>query len=278
MSLNLQYFIRKLSFPALILSGIAVLLSATDARAQISIPTATKGSLPSLISLNDHQDIYNLGPGTYTTRDENARLSYTDLINGHLGTRRGVNTDYNVLPLGTTPVPHWIIMAVRNDTVGTSRFILSLGTHANGRYGTYSRLFIYNHLGGNYLIYAMPDKSGSMPQPDTLPIHGGGVPFDLAPGHQALLVAYIVPDGGSPVTIAPQIMTEQAFWEAQTSPYSASAILRIFIICVIGFFIGLIALRRDWKAVPFILYMISQLVLFNVQNDSPYSTFRLPVS
>lgn len=256
----------------MVLTGF--LLFALPATAQQTmVQAATSSSMPpSPAILHDDQDIYNLGPNAYITADPNGRVSYNDLITGHLSNHRGVTTEYSILPMGTTPIPHWIIMAVKNESQNRE-WVLSLGTHATGRYGSYSRLFIYNHLAGNYLLYAMPDKNGVMPKPEALPLNGSGVAFDLAPGKQALLVAYIVPEGGAPVTFVPQIMTEHAYWNAQNSPFAGTTLLRMILLGTMGYFFGLLILRQSLIAISFIAYLLAQSALFEIQNVMPYSDF-----
>jgi signal transduction histidine kinase/DNA-binding response OmpR family regulator/HPt (histidine-containing phosphotransfer) domain-containing protein len=273
MSLILRIFQKSLRLSYLCLAlGFCSFANPVLAQ-QTTAPTPTSGALPGLVLLHDGQSVYDLGPNTYTTPDETGRLSYNDLIAGHLGTHQGVVTDYNVIPLGVVGTPHWILMSVRNDTHTESRWVFSLGSHANGRYGSYSRFFIYDHLANRYLIYGMPDKAGVMPKHELLPLNGNGIPFILAPGTQALLAAYIVPESGGPVTFAPRIMTEQAFWQAQNGFLSGIGLMRTILLMVVGYFIGLMILRRNLVAVPFIIYTLAQLLLYETGNTSPYSDF-----
>lgn len=256
--------------------GLVMLCTPAPAPAQSPAqPTGQPAPIPGQISLNDRQSVYPLGPRIYITREDKRPTSYSAVIEGHLGQRRGITTDYAVLPLGTKAVPHWMVFAVKNDTAATGRWVLSLGTHADGRYGTASRMFIYDHLSKRYLIYAMPDKSGALPARQTLPLTGAGIPFSLAPGAQALLAAYIIPEPGAPVTIAPQIMTEQAFWKSQNTLPGGLSLISIALLGGIGFFAGLLMFRQDLLAIPFILYFSAQMVVYTVQNHTLFSDFPL---
>jgi signal transduction histidine kinase/DNA-binding response OmpR family regulator/HPt (histidine-containing phosphotransfer) domain-containing protein len=243
------------------------------AHAQQTAPIPS--DIPGQVHLTDKQDIYPLGPRSYITREDKRRTSYTQVIEGHLGMRRGEITDNAIIPLGSKPIPHWIVFALKNDTTTTGRWVLSMGTHEDGRYGTASRMFIYDHVAKRYLIYAMPDKDGTLPSADDLPLTGAGIPFNLAPGAQALLALYIIPESGAPVTIAPQIMTEQAFWRTQNRLPGGVPLISIAILVAIGFFAGLLMFRQDFIAAPFILYLVAQMALYNVQNNTPYSDFPL---
>lgn len=278
MSLILRLFPKALRAQPLLRAGALILLlltlaapSPSGAQQPASIPSV----IPGQINLTDGQDTYPLGPRAYITREDRQRTSYTQVIEGHLGMRRGAVTDNPIITLGSKPIPHWIVFALKNDTAATGRWVLSLGTHEDGRYGTASRMFIYDHISKRYLIYAMPDKNGISPSPEDLPLTGPGIRFNLAPGAQALLALYIVPEPGAPATIAPKIMTEQAFWQSQNNLPGGVPLIGIALLTAIGFFAGFLMFRQDLVAAPFILYLGAQLALYTVQNNAPYSDFPL---
>jgi signal transduction histidine kinase/DNA-binding response OmpR family regulator/HPt (histidine-containing phosphotransfer) domain-containing protein len=268
MSLFLNFFRCKATFFSILLLGLVL---AGPCRAQ----TAAPASIPGTVFLNESRDIYAIGPYTYLTRDVAGKISYSALIKGHLGNQRGTTTDNNILNLGSAPVPGWIIFALKNDTRAKSKWVLSLGTHGDGRYGTLKKFFLYDHLSQRYAVYAMPDKSGSMPSSESLPLAGDAIPFELAPGKQALMALYVVPEGGSPVTLAPEIMTEQAFWQSQGRVLRQDNIIVFSLIAAIGFFMGLLVFRGMWVSLPFILYFAAQIALYETYNTNLYSSFPL---
>lgn len=266
---------------AALLPGLVVVLlvlGGSFSHAQTNTQTggqAIPATIPGQLNLNDKQNSYLLGPRSYITKEDKIRTNYARVIEGHLGMRRGAGTDHAIIPLGTQGVPHWIVFALKNDSTTISRWVLSMGSHSEGRYGTASRMFIYDHISKRYLIYAMPDKSGALPEAKTLPLTGSGIPFSLAPGAQALLAMYIIPEPGAPVTIAPQIMTEQAFWRAQNSIPGGLPLIAVALLCAIGFYAGLLMFRQDLLAIPFILYLCAQLAVFGVQDSVLLSDFPL---
>lgn len=277
-------FLRLIPRPpftrAAILSGLVALLlliggSAGHAQTAATTTQDIPTTIPGQLNLNDKQDSYLLGPRTYITKEDKIRTSYARVIEGHLGMRRGAGTDNAIIPLGSQGVPHWIVFALKNDSTTTARWVLSMGSHSEGRYGTASRMFIYDHISKRYLIYAMPDKTGALPAAKSLPLTGSGIPFTLGPGAQALLAMYIIPEPGAPVTIAPQIMTEQAFWRAHNTLPGGLPLIAVAILGAIGFYAGLLMFRQDLLAIPFILYLSAQLAVFSVQDSTLLSDFPL---
>lgn len=231
--------------------------------------------LPNLLRLTDSASTYDLGRHLYVTPDPTGRLLYSDLIEGHLGTHRGAISDRTLLSLGAQSTPHWIVFSVRNDTRAQERWVLSLGAHIDGTYGTFAKMFVFDHLTKKYLLYAMPDKSGNLPALKTLPLNGAGIPVQLAPGQQMLLAIYAVPEGGAPTTIAPRLMTEQAFWAAQNNIFGVQSAIVVTLIITGGFFLGMLAFRRRLIAIPVLLYIGAQLALYMLYNQTHLSDMRM---
>jgi hypothetical protein len=231
--------------------------------------------LPGMITLKDGEDRLKIGPRTFVTRDASGRLSYSTLIENHLGGRRGITGNKTILALGSKPVPSWIIFAVKNESRTNSSWVLSLGGHADGRYGSVKKMFLYDHLSQRYALYALPDNKGVYPPVRSLPLFGTGIPFELAPGQQALMVLYATPEGGSPVTLVPEIFTRQAFWESKSAFFDRTAIVPVTLLIVLGLFAGLLVFGKNLIAIPVLLYTGAQLALYSIQDQSVYSSFPL---
>lgn len=265
--------------PALSFSAILLCLLCTLsplALAQNPAPAAAAKPLPGLIALTDAADHILIGPRTYMTSDPAGSVSYTALIENHLtGARRGKTSDNTTFSLGRKATPAWIIFALKNNTRSTESWVLTLGSHAEGRYGTLKSFFLYEHFSQRYHIYAMPDKKGAYPPEKSLPLYGSGIPFTLKPGEQALMALYVVPEAGMPVTVTPAIYSEQAFWKSQNGVLGRHSTVPLTLFMTIGFFIGYLILGRALIAIPFILYLGAQLLLYSAQNEGIYSSFPL---
>ncbi|MBI2233476.1 MAG: response regulator [Micavibrio aeruginosavorus] len=253
---------------------LALLCAASSSsRAQNATPADAK-PLPGLILLTDSNDHILIGPRIYVTPDPAGKIAYGTLIESHLNARRGKTTSNTTLSLGHKATPAWLIFSLKNSTRNTENWVLSLGTHADGRYGTLKKFFLYEHFSQRYAIYAMPDKKGVYPPEKLLPLYGSGIPFTLKPGEQALMAFYVVPEPGMPVTITPSIFPEKTFWQMQGGMgRNASVLLTIFM--AIGFFVGYLILGRTLIAIPFTLYLAAQLLLYSAQNERIYSSFPL---
>ncbi len=245
------------------------------AQTQPAAQSAAPIVLPGLIFLKEGEDRLKIGPRTYVTHDERNAVNYTTLIENHLTGRRGATANKTILSLGAAPVPSWLIFSVKNDTRINRHWVLSLGGHADGRYGAAEKMFLYDHLSQRYALYAMPDKKGISPARESLPLYGTGIPFELAPGQQALMVLYIVPEAGMPVTLVPEIMTQHAFWQEESGFFNRATIVPATLLAALGLFCGLLVFSRQLIALPVILYLGAQIALFVVQDQEIYSSFPL---
>lgn len=247
--------------------------SAAPAAAQDATPSAPT-TLPGMMILGG-TEAQPLGPHIYTTRDPTQVLSYSNLVNGHLGTRRGIRSDREIISLGSDGVPHWLIFSVRNNNPTQERWVISLGTRAEGRYGGLSRLFAYDHFGQRYLTYAMPDSAGNMPEPETLPLGGAGIPLTLAPGKQTLIALYLIPDAGGLTRITPKIMAESTFIQAPTHILSMQNIIFFSLGASILFLLSFLILRGRWIALPAIFYLLAQTAFYALPEPGLYSRSAL---
>lgn len=256
--------------------AVWVLLSAPVlAQTPSTTQTAAPLILPGLIILKDGEERLKIGPRTYVTRDTGGGINYSTLIENHLSGRRGTTGNNSVLSLGVKASPSWLVFSLRNDSRANRNWVLSLGGHADGRYGTVKEAFLYDHLSQRYALYAMPDKKGVYPAEKSLPLYGTGIPFDLAPGQQALMVLYVVPEGGIPVTLAPEILTQHAFWQTRSGFFSKTSIVPVTLLAAFGLFSGLLVFSRQMIAIPVILYFGAQIALYAVQDQKIYSSFPL---
>lgn len=257
-----------------------IMLIATPAMAQNNATSPSSRNapplLPGLIRLSTLNDIYTIGSRTFITRDATGRQTYTQVIDNHLsGARRGVVSNKGIISLGSTPVPFWMVFAVKNDTLTTNRYVMTLGDHSDGAMGAFSRVFVYEHFSKRYLLSLMPDANGKVPEADKIRYKTNGMSLTLTPGQQALITIYGIPEGGSPTTITPTIMTEDAFWNAQTQIKSLPNLIPLLLLGCVGYFVGLLVIRRKFYALSFILYTASQIAFFRVNNMDPQSTFPL---
>ena len=259
------------------LAGLFLLAFSMPAQAQTpaAAQSATPVVLPGIIALKDGQDRLKIGPRIYVTHDSSGGINYSTLIENHLNGRRGKTGNDSILSLGSKPLSSWLVFAVRNDSRTNRDWVLSLGNHADGRYGTVEKMFLYDHLSQRYALYALPDSKGVYPPEETLPLYGTGIPFELAPGQQALMVLYVVPEAGMQVTLVPEIFTRQSFWQTGTGFFSRNAIVPVTLLAALGLFGGLLVFARQLMAIPVILYLGAQIALYAVQDQRVYSSFPL---
>ena len=226
-------------------------------------------ALPAPITLRDGQDSYDLNNNLFITPDPLGQMSYASLIDRHMKGMRGALRGQSIITLGTKPVPHWMVFALNNQS-NTSHWTLSLGRHGDGRYGVAQQIYLYDHLNQRRILTAIKTATADAPSPKDVPTQGAAISFDLPVGRQALMVLYVVPEGGGPVTLAPTLKTDRAFFDAQNNPWRTGAMIRTGLIALLGLFAGALIFRRMIIAGGFMAYYAANMAAYMIQNDVIY--------
>lgn len=250
---------RKLLFLLMALFVCAGL--SADTRAQ-------SGTFATQLILRDDSTSYNLTPYMYVTRDPAKVMTYSGLTERHLNGKRGDVLDGSVLPLGSTGVPHWVIATINNQS-HNERWVLNLGDHLDGRIGLIDRIFIYDNMTRRRVI----DTVSLNPVPGTKAevFNGTTIKVNIASGASAMLVMYIVPRAGIPLTLGFDFMTEDRYVQDSTNPLRGTNIIYLLFALTIGFHLATMVLMRAAGNVTIIAYFVAQLLLFSWTNDGVYS-------
>ncbi len=231
---------------------------------------AQSGTFATQAVLTDKQERYSLAPYAYVTPDHGGALTYTAVVDRHLAGLRGDAPRGDVIPLGASHKPRWILIEVENKS-WNEKWMLSLGQVLNGRIGLLDKIFVYDHIGRRYAINTLAQGKNPYVRQDAM--QGAAIPLTIARGKKALLVIYAVPKAGFTATINPELLTENAYRHALNDPYSGTAIVNFLTMIVIGFFAAALAFRRMWEALLFIVYYMLLFLLFHYQNAGAHTTF-----
>lgn len=237
------------------------LLLAGDVRAQ-------SGTAAAQLTLTSENEDYSLGPYVYVVRDPGKNMTYTSVIDRHMAGNRGELIKGNILNLGTAGTPHWLIMTINNQT-WNDNWILSLGRHLDGRSGLIDKIFIYDHSSRKRLIDTVSPPS--VPGGATEEFSGTTVSVPVPHGGSALLVMYVVPRAGMPLTLSFDFMSEKRFVEGSMQPFTPDNLAYIILALVIGLHLTFILLMRMWNNVTFIAYSLIQFSTFVYLNDTLYT-------
>lgn len=240
-------------------------LSIRSAHAQLG-----GGPAQQLILLKD-QERYNVVPYMYRTPDPQGEINYKTLLTQFARGERGETTEDNILNLSTTGIPHWIILSIYNDT-GQENWVLDFGQHMDGRLGAINNIFLYDHVSRSKYFdtvsgQAGPDAAGLYPK-------GAKVDIKIERGKQSLLVMYIEPVAGQPLTLPFELSVKGAGTVTNTgfTFKSKIAFLGLFLILMMGYALASVVIMYMWSSLYLIGYYALQMVLlfnnnFMIFND-----------
>ena len=261
----MKFFRPRLLFLLAVL--VWPLLASDQAFCAPAVP-ASPIPLASQLELNDSKTSFNLGPFLYVTRDPDHTLSFKDVLDRHNSGYRGDGIRGNILTLGASMVPHWVVFSVENQS-WTDRWILSFGQHLQGRQGLVKQIFLYDvRSGQKYLDNITPAQNPYIGQ------QGQGatnVAVTIPHGGQSLFFLYVVPEAGMPVTLAPKLITEQSFNQQLASPLDRTRLMNLFFAVMIGFFLASIFVEKSWVDLLFVAYYGLQMAAFNFSNATLYT-------
>ena len=224
--------------------SLCLLLLALIACAGLSADTrAQSGTFAAQLNLREDQGRYNLAPYAYITRDPGKTMTYTNVIERHLGGRRGEVMGGEILTLGASGVPHWVVMTINNQTQNES-WVFNLGKHLDGRIGLIDKIFIYDHTARKRVIDTV--SATQVPGAKAEIFNATAVPIHIGRGKSATLVMYIVPRPGLPLTIGFDFLSESSYMDMVNSPMVATNVAYLLFSLVIGFHLAVMILLRAW--------------------------------
>ncbi|MFN3826743.1 MAG: ATP-binding protein [Micavibrio sp.] len=243
-------------FALLMLLSFCLLLK-TDSLAQ-------SGTYAAQLNLNNDSQRYNLAPYVYVTKDPGGALTYKGVISRHLSGQRGDVMRGKILTLGSSSTPHWVIASISNQSA-EENWVLDFGEHLDGRMGLIDKIFIYNHTVGKRIIDTV--SPSQVPGVATDQFKATAVPLQIASGHAATLVMYVVPRAGVPLTLGFDLLSESEFLKEQSSPFKKSSLVFMALALIVGFHAACMFLMRSWGNISFVGYYLAIILLFSLDNN-----------
>jgi signal transduction histidine kinase/CheY-like chemotaxis protein/HPt (histidine-containing phosphotransfer) domain-containing protein len=247
--------------------GFVTLLCMTFVTFILSYPAHAQetNSYGVLLGLKDENKQIALGSYAYVTPDPDRRLNYKTLVENHLAGQRGILMKSNVIPLGSSGSSYWIVFSLYNQSQ-TQDWVLSLGDVLDGRVGTVTDLFIFDHIGQTSMVNTLSHKGNK----SDLKIQTSNLNLRIPQGKQAMIVLYAVPQAGLPVTIAPTIQPYKTWIERIGNPFDMTTMIVLSIAIVTGFFLAAALLRRSLGSFFLAVYGLNTLFLFVQMNGSAW--------
>jgi signal transduction histidine kinase/DNA-binding NarL/FixJ family response regulator/HPt (histidine-containing phosphotransfer) domain-containing protein len=193
---------RTLRYWALAALWVAAIFVSVAAQAQIT-KTAR-------IELTDDKDSASVGTDMYITPDPDMQLTDQIVASRHEAGLRGKRQDTEVVNLGLTPEPVWMVFSVTNSS-SREDWVLHFGTLSEGRMGMVHKLMVRNYSRDEVYVRAMREDGKPGAYGET--IEGAAVPVKIGVGKTELFVVYLEAEGGLPATFIPSLQTPQKHLE-----------------------------------------------------------------
>ncbi|MGB4057297.1 MAG: ATP-binding protein [Alphaproteobacteria bacterium] len=211
------------------------------------------------LELNDHQDRILIGPNIYVTRDEERRLNEQIVANRHENNLRGAKQDSNVLNLGLSSAPVWLVFSVTNNSASED-WILDFGSLTDGRMGFVKNILVKNQTRGEIFTRTPDDMLENGISLDKL--QKTATPVKIGMGKTEMFIISIEATGRIPATFSPSLMKAEKYIKASTSLNLIDFILLVFFVAAIAFFLSAAYLEKIPRLGVFSLYYALHMGLF----------------
>lgn len=262
---------KRILFATLLLAAVtASFFSAARAQQQAAAPAVTWGNFSPFLTLSDNRGVYDVLPYAYITRDPERKFSYKDIYQRHTGGLRGAQMRGNVLNLGSSSVPYWIVFSVENQS-WDENWVMSFGQHLDGRVGTVKQIFFYEHFTqARYIDNVTSQRNEYVARVEEIE---PSVPVTIGRGKKAMFVLFVEPSPGGVTTLAPKLMTADAYGKTTRIPFNKTVIAGFFLLTLIGVFAGAYIFERYFSCLLLATYYILQAAFLFYQNNTLYADF-----
>ena len=196
-----------------------------------------------------------IGGNSYITVDEDRKLTPEIIMSRHDGNLRGQKSTTNIIHVSKKNAPTWIIFAVSNPTDNTN-WILHFGNTLDGRIGLAKNISVFNHTTGTLTTYPSLDKTTKSP------FLGSALPLQIQANAENTILIRIEAQNGLPLTLAPQIMSQDDFMRLLLDGKLTTIIAVFLFIVAIAFFTASFYLRKHYASLSLITYYLILCALF----------------
>lgn len=235
------------------------------ARAQLGVEASVQ------LTLSKDQSVYDLAPYAYAVPDPDQDIGYRKVVSDHLKGERGEVVEDSVLKFSTTGIAHWVIISIQNQSLNED-WVLDFGQHLEGRIGNVQNIFLYDHLARKKYLDTVSVKQDSAAI--TEGPKGVRTPINIKRGEKSLLVFYLEPVSGRPLTLPLKLYVKRGGDNVQDSFSfdSKIAFLGIFLMIMAGYTVSSIVIMYMWSGFYLIGYYVIQAICvfynnFHIYND-----------
>ncbi len=198
---------------------------------------------------------------SYVSKDKDQLLSPDTIISRHRNNLRGVRTNSDVINLGVSSAPSWILFTVYNKS-NIDDWILHFGNTLDGRSGMVEKIQIMNYTTKQSIIYPPAQKTKAIS-----PFLGAALPVRIAPGTQNTFLIYIENADGMPTIIAPKLTPQNIYMKDMLLGDASFIVISFIFIGVFIFFAMSYYIGRNNTSISLLCYYILLYILFFNMNE-----------
>jgi len=226
------------------------------------------------VELNAENDSETLpiGPHIYLTEQTDAEITYDYVIKRFLNNFRGERQTQEIVNLGFSYDPAWMVFSVANNT-DKENWVLNFGNIFSGRYALVTDLIVRDHTHNRTFINTRDNSN--IPE-ELLPyLKGGGVPVIIPPNSTSVFAIYIQTETPLLRSFSPRLIPhDQVLPILQaTGKYPLFAYFTFF--TLIGFFAAIALLKKDISYALFSVYFLLLGLCFFILENTFYSSIGI---
>lgn len=231
------------------------------------------------IELNQNTDVYAIGPNLFVTEKTSDAIDYTAVLNNFNSNVRGERLGQDILSLGNSRNPIWLVFSVANNT-NQEKWVLNFGNLTDGRYSIIRKLLVRDVNKG--VDFINTGNRESLTEESIVYLNQGSVNLKIPVGSVSKFIVYMETEGSAYRTISPKLINHSYYITTTQSGSAFPFIILSGLFFIIGFFCSLAFLKRDGSFLLFaLLYALTAanfLMLNNVFFSSsgfiePFSLF-----
>ncbi len=217
---------------------------------------------PQVITLDNSNKSISIAPYSYITLDKDKVLSPDTIISRHRNNLRGSRINSDVINLGISNDPSWVLFSVYNKS-NIDDWILHFGNTLDGRSGKVKKIHIMNYTTKQKISYPLADNMKA-----ESPFIGSAIPIRITPGTENTFLIYIENASGMPLILAPKIIPQNEYMKDILLGSPASTIIFLIFIGIILFFITSYYIGCNKTSLALLLYYILLYVIFSNINEN----------
>ncbi len=221
-----------------------------------------QNSYAKAITLDNATQSLSIAPYSYITFDKDKVLSPDTIISRHRSNLRGTKIKSDIISLGSSNDPAWILFTVYNKSK-IDDWILHFGNTLDGRLGLVKKINIMNYTTKQSLSYPPPNNSKA-----ESPFIGASIPMRIASGSENTFIIYIENAGGMPLVIAPKLIMQNKYMKDTLLGSHKITIASLIFIGVILFFITSYYIGRNNASLALLIYYILLYAIFSSLDEN----------